>query len=80
MKKTRFSEQLALKANINNKRVYTHLIRHCSATHMVENGVDINLIQRLLGHNSPKTTAIYTHISNNIITKIPSPISNIKIN
>lgn len=71
-------KQLAEKANIN-KRVYAHLIRHCSFTHMVENGVDINLIQRLAGHNSPKTTAIYTHISHGIISRIPSPINNITI-
>jgi len=62
-----------------NKRVHTHLIRHCSFTHMVENGVDINLIQRLAGHNSPKTTAIYTHISHNIISRIQSPIQNMSL-
>lgn len=71
-------KSLAAKAVIN-KRVYTHLIRHCSFTHMVENGVDINLIQRLAGHASVKTTAIYTHISHNIVSKIQSPIANIKI-
>jgi len=72
-------KELARKANIDNKRVYTHLIRHCSFTHMVENGVDINLIQRLAGHNSVKTTAIYTHISHNIVSKIQSPIANIRL-
>ena len=70
-------KQLASKAGIS-KRVYTHLMRHCSFTHMVENGTDINLIQKLAGHCSVKTTAIYTHISHNLIRKIPSPISNIK--
>lgn len=72
-------KQLATKAGIENKRVYTHLMRHTSATHMVENGTDINLIQRLLGHSSPKTTAIYTHISHNLISKIQSPLSQIKL-
>ena len=71
-------KQLAEKAGIN-KRVYTHLMRHNCFTHMVENGVDINLIQRLAGHNSAKTTAIYTHISHNIVRKIQSPINNIKL-
>jgi integrase/recombinase XerD len=71
-------KQLAVKAGIN-KRVYTHLMRHCSFTHMVENGVDINLIQRLAGHKSVKTTAIYTHISHNIISRIQSPINNISL-
>ena len=72
-------KQLAAKAGIDNKRVYTHLMRHTSATHMVENGVDIALIQKWLGHNSAKTTALYTHISHNHISKIQSPLSQIRI-
>lgn len=71
-------KQLAIKAGIN-KRVYTHLLRHCSFTHMVESGVDINLIQRLAGHSNVKTTNIYTHISHNLISKIPSPLQQIKL-
>ena len=71
-------KQLAKKAGIN-KRVYTHLMRHCSFTHMVENGTDINLIQKLAGHSNVKTTAIYTHISHNIISKITSPLNNITL-
>lgn len=71
-------KQLAEKAGIN-KRVWVHLIRHCSFTHLVEQGVDINLIQRLAGHANVKTTSIYTHISHNIISKIPSPIKSIKL-
>lgn len=72
-------KQLAIKAGINNKRIHAHIMRHCSFTHMVEAGIDINLIQRLAGHASVKTTAIYTHISHNLISKIKSPISGIKI-
>lgn len=72
-------KQLAAKAGIDNKRVYTHLMRHTSATHMVENGVDIALIQKWLGHNSAKTTALYTHISHNRISKIKSPLTQITI-
>lgn len=71
-------KQLATKAGIN-KRVWTHLIRHCSFTHMVEAGTDINLIQRLAGHSSVKTTSIYTHISHNLISRIQSPIAGINI-
>lgn len=71
-------KQLAAKAGLN-KRVYTHLLRHCSFTHMVESGVDINLIQRLAGHSNVKTTAIYTHISHNLISKIQSPLNNITL-
>ncbi len=72
-------KQLAAKAGIENKRVYTHLMRHCSATHMLENKVDLNLIQRLLGHASVKTTALYAHVSHNIISKVESPLQSIKL-
>ena len=72
-------KNLAAKAGIKNKRVYTHLIRHCSATHMVENGIDLNIIQRLLGHSSVKTTALYAHISHNLISRVPSPLQSIQL-
>lgn len=72
-------KQLAEKAGICNKRVYTHLMRHTSATHMVEKGIDINLIQKLLGHSSVKTTNVYLHISHNHISKIQTPLEDIKL-
>ena len=71
-------KQLATKAGLN-KRVYTHLLRHCSFTHMMEQGIDINLIQKLAGHSNVKTTSIYTHISHNLISKIQSPLSAIRL-
>jgi integrase/recombinase XerD len=71
-------KQLAIKAGIN-KRVYTHLLRHCSFTHMLEAGCDLNLIQRLAGHRNVKTTSIYCHISHNLISKINSPLAAIAI-
>ncbi len=72
-------KQIAEKAGIKNKRVYTHLMRHCSFTHMLESGTDINLIQKIAGHNNVKTTLIYTHISSNLISSINSPINNISL-
>jgi site-specific recombinase XerD len=71
-------KQLAAKAGIN-KRVWTHLLRHCSFTHLVEAGTDINLVQRLAGHSNVKTTSIYTHISHNLISKINSPLNAISV-
>lgn len=71
-------KQLAAKAGIN-KDVWTHLIRHCSLTHMVENGTDISLIQRIAGHSNVKTTSIYLHTSHNLIRKIQSPIQSITL-
>lgn len=71
-------KQLAHKAGID-KKVWTHLIRHCAFTHMVESGVDINLIQRLAGHSNVKTTNIYLHTSHNLISKIQSPLNQIRL-
>ena len=71
-------KQLAKKAGIN-KRIYAHLIRHCTGTHMVENGTDINLIKEIFGHNNVKTTEIYTHISHNIIARVNSPLTQIRL-
>jgi site-specific recombinase XerD len=71
-------KQLAKKAGIN-KRVYTHLIRHCSASHLLDVGTDIHLIQRILGHSSVKTTSIYLHTSHTTISKIKSPLENISL-
>lgn len=71
-------KQLAQKAKIT-KRVYTHLIRHCSLTHLLESGTQLVLIQRLAGHSNIKTTQIYTHISDKLISKISSPLEKNKI-
>lgn len=56
------------------KRVTLHTLRHSYATHLLEHGIDLRYIQSLLGHSSPKTTMIYTHISTKKWKDIPSPI------
>jgi len=71
-------KQLAQKAGIK-KKVWTHLIRHCTMTHLLEQGTDISIIQKIAGHSSPKTTQRYTHISHNLISKVNSPLSGIVI-
>lgn len=74
-----FLKQIANKAGICNKRVYAHLIRHCTMTHMLENGTDISIIQKIAGHSSVKTTQLYTHISNSLISKTYSPLQSISL-
>ena len=56
------------------KRVTPHMLRHLFATHMLEQGVDIRYIQTILGHESNKTTEIYTHVSTKPLAKIKSPL------
>jgi site-specific recombinase XerD len=53
----------ALKESGSNKRASVHTLRHSWATHLLEAGVNLRLIQEWLGHSSPATTSVYTHLT-----------------
>jgi integrase/recombinase XerD len=59
------AEKAKIKANVS-----PHTLRHSFATHLAENGCDLRHIQELLGHSSPTTTVIYTHMTQNFMRKV----------
>ena len=69
----------ALKKAGITKRVTPHTLRHCFATHLMDNGVQLPYIQALLGHKDIKTTMIYTHVTNGSITNVSSPLDSLRL-
>ncbi|MEJ2352628.1 MAG: site-specific integrase [Anaerolineales bacterium] len=57
-----------------NKKASVHTLRHSFATHLLEAGTDLYYIQRLLGHTTARTTAVYLHITGKDLAKVKSPI------
>jgi integron integrase len=74
--------QKAVKAAVDKagitKRVSCHTFRHCFATHLLENGVNIRVVQEVMGHADVKTTEIYTHVMEKDISVVLSPLDMLK--
>lgn len=77
------SIELVLKTAIKKaglkKEVNLHMLRHSYATHLLEGSTNLRFIQELLGHRSPRTTQIYTHVSTQELGKIVSPLDRLNL-
>lgn len=69
--------KLALKKAKIYKPVTLHWLRHSYATHLLESGTDLRYIQEILGHNSSRTTEIYTHVSTKSLQNVKSPFDDL---
>ncbi len=70
--------EAARRAGIN-KPVCLHTLRHCFATHLLEQKVDVRVIQVLLGHKKLETTAVYTHVAAKTLDGVESPLDLLRI-
>ncbi len=56
-----------------------HSMRHCFATHLLEDHVDIRTVQHLLGHADISSTMVYLHVTNNLVSSVQSPLDSLEL-
>jgi site-specific recombinase XerD len=71
-------QEAKVKAGVLKKGAI-HALRHSFATHLLDKGTDISMIQKLLGHNDLKTTLRYLHTTNKDLMNIVSPLDDLKL-